>query len=783
MKSISVIRRIISNPVIQTLAVYVSGSWVLIELIEYLIAHFNLSEKFRLVFLIILLCGLPIALIIAWFTGREKEPQEAIIKDRGDKQAKNAEVKRARKFRSYLRTPGYILPGILVILILLVFGIRHINLKAKIKWANERALPEIEAFLDLEDYPSAFELIQKAERFIAEDPRFKEFQQDAVVKQTILSDPPGADVYIREYGDTAGVWRNIGQTPIDSMKFPGYTIYRMKFNLEGYEPVLAVVSTEFDTVSRKLFKVDSIPPEMVYVEGYSYEWPNYRFQEDLGFFMDRFEVTNKQFKKFIDQGGYSNPVYWKHEFVKDGGKISWEEAMREFTDRTGQPGPATWEASDYQDGREEHPVCGVSWYEAAAYAEFAGKSLPTGWHWASAAGVFIDPFTRNSYYSRVVPNSNFKGKGTLPVGTMQGVNMFGVYDMAGNVREWCYNMTKDGRITCGGAWDDNEYMYSSWSQLPPFDRSHRNGIRCVKYLDWDSIHAKAFQEVAFREVTDYGQIEPVPDEVFAIYRNQFLYDKTDLNASIDELIDSLDEWTMETVSFDAAYGDERVTAYLYIPKNSPPPYQTIIYFPGVGAVYTERDLGTLSWTIWFIDYFMKSGRAVMLPVYKGTSFRNDGLTSEMSNVNRSHQFTDWLIAWTKDFSRSIDYLETRADIDTSKLGFLGWSWGGEIGGVIPAVEKRIKVNLLVLGGFTGTAYPEADPVNYVSRINVPVLMLNGRYDIWRPYETNLKPFFEMLGTPEEHKKLILYETDHYIPKRDMIKENLAFLDKYFGPVK
>jgi hypothetical protein len=111
MKLNSVIRRIISNPVIQTLAVYVSGSWVLIELIEYLIAHFNLSEKFRLVFLIILLCGLPIALIIARFTGREKELQEVIIKNTGDKQAKNAEVKRARKFRSYLKTPGFILPG------------------------------------------------------------------------------------------------------------------------------------------------------------------------------------------------------------------------------------------------------------------------------------------------------------------------------------------------------------------------------------------------------------------------------------------------------------------------------------------------------------------------------------------------------------------------------------------------------------------------------------------------------------------------------------------------
>jgi serine/threonine protein kinase/dienelactone hydrolase len=692
-------------------------------------------------------------------------------------------VPEAPIFKSLMRSllkPRIAIPAVVSIILLIIIAIWFFDRRAEIRWAKERSLMEIEQFLDEENYPEAFKLVQKAEKYMSEDPDFKDLASDATSRLTILSDPPGADVYIRVYFDTIAEWKKLGKTPIDSIKVPNYIIYRMKLEKTGYENILAVVSTEFDTVFRKLFKVGSIPPGMVYVEGYSYDWPSYYLKEKNGFFMDRHEVTNKQFKEFIELVGYRNPEYWKHEFIKDGKTLTWEEALAEFTDKSGRPGPANWEASDYPNGQDDYPVSGVSWFEAAAYAEYAGKSLPTGWHWASGSGVFIDPDIRNYYNSHIIPFSNFTSKGTEPVGKFPGVNMFGAYDMAGNVREWCSNKTQAGYVICGGAWDDAEYMYSYWSQSPPFDRSLKNGFRCVQYMDRKKVREEAFQPIEYRKRTDYSKIDPVSDDIFTVYKNQFLYDKTDLDAKVEERDDSPDDWIMETVSFNAAYGNERITAYLYLPENATPPYQTIIYFPGAGAI-TKKDLGKASWTIWFIDYFMKNGRAVMLPVYKGTSFRNDGLTIEMSNVNQSHQFTEWLIAWTKDFSRSIDYLETRPDIDTSKLGFLGWSWGGEIGAVIPAVEERLKVNLLVVGGFTGTAYPEADPINYLPRIKIPVLMLNGKYDIWRPYETNLKPFYELLGTPEKDKHLILYETDHYIPKSDMIKENLGWLDKYFGP--
>ena len=79
--------------------------------------------------------------------------------------------------------------------------------------------------------------------------------------------------------------------------------------------------------------------------------------------------------------------YWKREFVKDGEIISWQDAMLEFRDTTGRPGPSTWEGGRYPGGQDEYPVTGVSWYEAAAYAEYAGKSLPTANHWIGAAST------------------------------------------------------------------------------------------------------------------------------------------------------------------------------------------------------------------------------------------------------------------------------------------------------------------------------------------------------------------------------------------------------------
>ena len=137
----------------------------------------------------------------------------------------------------------------------------------------------------------------------------------------------------------------------------------------------------------------------------------------------------------------------------------------------------------------------------------------------------------------------------------------------------------------------------------------------------------------------------------------------------------------------------------------------------------------------------------------------------------------------KDLRRSIDYLETREDIDSERLAYFGMSWGGNLGAIIPAVEERFVASVLVAGGLLGTGRPEVRDLNDVRRVSTPTLILNGKYDVIFPAETSSQPMLDLLGTPAEDKRLILYETDHIPPRTEYIKETLAWLDKYLGPVR
>jgi len=188
-----------------------------------------------------------------------------------------------------------------------------------------------------------------------------------------------------------------------------------------------------------------------------------------------------------------------------------------------------------------------------------------------------------------------------------------------------------------------------------------------------------------------------------------------------------------------------------------------------------------------LSHFVKDGRAVVYPVYKGTFERRNGLPGSLhGRRDESHEYKDYIVKIVKDFERVIDYLETRSDIDTEKLAYFGFSWGGILGSMIPAVEERIKIAIIDAGGlepFEQKAKPEVDPINYISRVTIPTLMLHGRFDANVPYDYCAKPMFDLLGTPSTDKNLITYETDHIIPRKDFIKESLAWLDRYFGTAK
>jgi len=680
-------------------------------------------------------------------------------------------------WRSALK-PRIAIPGILILAALVFSSVWYIRRQAKINWARNTVLPEIERLVrdGWQNNIEAFDLARKAEAYIPDDPKLADLLSRCSVKSNIQTTPEGAQVYLKPYKTPQSGWNFVGVTPIKNLRLANH-FYQCKIDKAGFETEVfipwspSVYLTNSADFSRVLHKAGSIPAGMVYVSG----------GKDLGdFFIDKYEVTNRQYKEFVDHGGYLKREYWKNRFIKDKKELSWEQEMKEFVDQTGRPGPSTWNSGTYPNGRDDWPVNGVSWYEAAAYAEFAGKELPTASHWLAATGVTSD--TLNLFHV-LIPQSNFHAEEPEAVGKNPGITFSGAYDMAGNVREWCWNEVPNGRCVRGGAWNDGTYLITIPIGASALDRSPRNGFRCVRYVDRAKISATAFELIKPGSRT-YDKVKPASDAVFRSYRNQFSYDATDLKAVVENKKDQ-PEWITEKISFDAAYPGERMQLFLFLPKNAAPPYQAVIYFPGMNVAYPgyttenleERERETIRMVV-------TSRRAFVYPIYLGTFGRNKNFPDSFTIIagEDTHHYVELLTLVIKDFKRSIDYLETRQDIDSTRLAYYGFSWGSCMGAVIPAVDERLKTSVLVIGGFLRrNIRPEMDQINYVTRVKVPTLMLNGKYDvIGFPYETTVKPMFDLLGTPKEHKRIVLYETDHFVSRNDLIKEMDAWLDKYLG---
>ncbi len=220
-------------------------------------------------------------------------------------------------------------------------------------------------------------------------------------------------------------------------------------------------------------------------------------------------------------------------------------------------------------------------------------------------------------------------------------------------------------------------------------------------------------------------------------------------------------------------------AHLFLPTRGRPPYQTVMLFPGSLALH-NRSFNLAE--IQRVDWIVKSGRALLLPIYKATYERGDKMTSDYPEPTAFYK--DHVIMWARDLGRAIDYVETRPDLDAGRIAYLGTSWGGMLGAILPAVEKRIRANVLYVAGLSfQRSFPEVDAVHYVTRVTQPTLMLNGELDFFFPAETSQRPMFELLGTPPEHKRRITYPRGHTVPKIDLIKETLAWLERYLGPVE
>ncbi|MFC1559329.1 SUMF1/EgtB/PvdO family nonheme iron enzyme, partial [Gemmatimonadota bacterium] len=641
-----------------------------------------------------------------------------------------------------LRKPKVGIPVALGCLLVLFLGFQMLQRLAEVRFAREVLLSRIEDQIDIGAYVSAYRYAQEAEQIIPGDSDLTALWERLSYPLACSTNVPGAEIWIREYTAPESTWIHLGYTPIDSVRLPLGAV-ACSLVCEGYAPRTTIISWYYlSRPARSLPHYNLSEPVlegMIYIPSASIP----------AFLIDRHEVTNGDYLAFVRADGYEDQRFWKEPFIRNGETIPWQEAISTFTESSGNRlGPAGWVGGRCPEGEDDFPVSGISWYEAAAYAVFAGKELPTNAHWVRAALTSV-----GSMLQPIALASNMSGDGPEPVGSNPGISYFGLSDVAGNLSEWCFNSSGDLRMIRGGSYADAHYMFFQMADLAsPFDRSRTTGFRCMKYLSIDdSLRAKLEAPIYTEAETSDGLSwpDPVDDPVYRSYKQFYQYDQHDIDAEmINE--ESTRIWHRQTVSIPVAYGeDDSMNVIVFMPVGIDPPYKPVVYWPGAEAITTSvgrSSRGTLQ-TNRFEFLITQGNRAVVYPVLQGTYERN--IFESFPQNYYSTEYRDWIVDCMKDLQRTVDYIVSEpALFDTSAITYFGLSWGTAVGPLALDVEPRFKSGIFLSGGFYNREVNDlVNALHYSPHVDVPVLMLTGEMDWSFPYETSQQLMFDLLGSP------------------------------------
>lgn len=231
---------------------------------------------------------------------------------------------------------------------------------------------------------------------------------------------------------------------------------------------------------------------------------------------------------------------------------------------------------------------------------------------------------------------------------------------------------------------------------------------------------------------------------------------------------------------------KKVTGLLSVPKNTSKPTPVIILMHGLG------DNKTADYIEYGNEYFTKKGYAVFRIDFNKHGDRVED-EYELSFTGEARYWSREVITQTVfDLRRGIDFMETREELDTERIGFLGISLGGITGTVFCGVEKRVKVPVIVLaGGQLNLMYGKKalgsdakdytsiiEPKNFVKQISPrPLLMLNAENDdIVPPLMSKL-----LFKEAKKPKEIIWYPAKHHtIPLEEVYKEGFNWFEKYLN---
>ncbi len=756
--------------VFKVAAAYLVVAWVLIQIASVISVPMSLPVWFEPVVLALLVLGFPVAVVLAW--AFDLKPA---IEPLSGRASGNADTGQARNVANVALTVVAVGAGAVAIWWFAGEDERH---------ARSEGIAELDEYIESGDWEAAYQAAETLEDVIPGDRELAQRHSKYSVRTTLESEPAGATIYRKPYGSMPDDWQFIGNAPLEDVRIPfGFSVLRAE--LEGHDPVLQVIGGYLHITERlstdnwqskrldlapeimRLDPNDTLPAGMVRVPGWHQDIDGERVSLN-DFFLDRNEVTNLKYKVFVDAGGYERQEYWVHAIIGEFGEIPWDKAVSTFVDSTGRPGPSTWVAGDFPEGKGDHPVSGVSWYEAAAYARFRGRQLPTIHHWqrAYAPGTFVV----------MLPQSNLATDATVPVGTTRSISWVGNFDMAGNVREWIFNEVGDRRYALGGAWNDESYRAIDQAHTQvALDRKPGNGLRLALVRDEpDTIDAARAPDSlpasrASRDITSAAQVS---EDVFEAYRINFEYDRTPLNADV-QTVGSDRLMLHELIEIDAAYASPRLPIHLYLPTNVSPPFQVVLYWPG-SVVHELAHYDDFKFQF---DFLLKSGRAVAFPIYYSAFGRLDsGAYEEQSGTVAMR---DTAIRMIKDLRRTVDYLETRPDIDTGKIALFGNSAGARNSVIGLALDTRFRAAILYTLPTSARPQPDIDSASYLTRILTPVLMISGAYNPVVPLQ-DARTTYGLLGTANEDKRLVIAPSGHSVPYQLLVRESLAWYDRHLG---
>lgn len=786
-------------------AMYGVVAWVVIEAASIIVPELLLPPLLTRAIIVLALLGFPLALVLAWAydigTDGVQRAGAARTVDIGAGAAPDSvpAATQPHASRPSRRLPASALAGALVVLAVAaglgVYAFGGIGRTEVLR--GPALLTELGRLADAGRYVDAFKLAQLAAEAGQEVP--DSVSHRFTNRLTVLTEPAGARVRAWRFVPGAPaqdtVWADLGRTPLRGLAVPRDD-YHLRVEADGYAPVERMASsagaraldrpgTAEVHLEVQLMPLARVPEGMVHVPGGLYRVASRDLQSLSAqlddFFIDRFEVTNAHYMEFVDADGYGRTEYWLD--LADAARAAAHEVRQRFVDRTGLPAPRQWTGQRPPPGAEAHPVTDVSWYEAAAYCRFRGGALPTLFEWEKAArdgvtsirGIEL-PWGYVGPRDPGTDRANLSGTGTTPVGSYPfGVSAYGAWDMAGNAKEWLRNRSESGRAVTGGSWADPIYVFSEVGSMDPATASPVVGFRCARGRDDAASQPGAQGNVPLRLAIETPEYVPADDATFRGLLSHYQYDPRPLEAVVEERREDAG-WVRERITY--AVGDgQRAIAYLFLPKAGRPPYQTMVYVPSVMAFFgssvpaqAESTLGPL----------VRAGRAMFTVVMEGMTERAYP-ADYVPPATNSAAFRDQMVRRAIELRLGLDYLETRDNIDVSRLAYVGNSWGAGSRLLFAAIDDRFRATVLIGAGIDERlqpTLPEASNINFAPRIRGPKLVVNGREDEEHPWRTRALPLWNLLTEP---KQLELFDGVGHLPPPELrIPAIREFLDRHLN---